>query len=166
MNRYEVVFKIRLSKKLRDSIIEDAQKREKKTSVHVREQLDRTFRFSQTDIKKIEEKVNAISNEGKRINSIARKHNTDGMEKYNLEDAIYSACDISEKRIKSLEEEIKNPRNFMTLCEVRQMLKAARKEEKIIDGMFKKTSLGRMVGLKPEEKTKKEKQKENNMHGH
>lgn len=39
-------------------------------------------------------------------------------------------------------------------------------EEKIIDGMFKKTSLGRMVGLKPEEKTKKEKQKENNMHGH
>ena len=56
MNRYEVVFKIRLSKKLRDSIIEDAQKREKKTSVHVREQLDRTFRFSQTDIKKIEEK--------------------------------------------------------------------------------------------------------------
>ena len=79
MNRYEVVFKIRLSKKLRDSIIEDAQKREKKTSVHVREQLDRTFRFSQTDIKKIEEKVNAISNEGKRINSIARKHNTDGI---------------------------------------------------------------------------------------
>ena len=40
------------------------------------------------------------------------------------------------------------------------------KEEKIIDGMFKKTSLGRMVGLKPEEKTKKEKQKENNIHGH
>lgn len=94
------------------------------------------------------------------------KSDTDEIEKYNLEDAIYSACDISEKRIKSLEEEIKNPRNFMTLCEVRQMLKAARKEEKIIDGMFKKTSLGRMVGLKPEEKTKKEKQKENNMHGH
>ena len=47
-----------------------------------------------------------------------------------------------------------------------KMLKAARKAEKIIDGMFKKTSLGRMVGLKPEEKTKKEKQKENNMHGH
>ena len=90
----------------------------------------------------------------------------DEIEKYNLEDAIYSACDISEKRIKSLEEEIKNPRNFMTLCEVRQMLKAARKEEKIIDGMFKKTSLGRMVGLKPEEKKNKEKQKENNMHGH
>lgn len=39
-------------------------------------------------------------------------------------------------------------------------------EEKIIDGMFKKTSLGRMVGLKPEEKKNKEKQKENNMHGH
>ena len=94
------------------------------------------------------------------------KSDTDEMEKYNLEDAIYSACDISEKRIKSLEEEIKNPRNFMTLCEVRQMLKAARKEEKIIDGMFKKTSLGRMVGQRPEEKTKKEKQKENNMHGH
>ena len=94
------------------------------------------------------------------------KSDTDEMEKYNLEDAIYSACDVSEKRIKSLEEEIKNPRNFMTLCEVRQMLKAARKEEKIIDGMFKKTSLGRMVGLKPEEKKNKEKQKENNMHGH
>lgn len=94
------------------------------------------------------------------------KSDTDEIEKYNLEDAIYSACDISEKRIKSLEEEIKNPRNFMTLCEVRQMLKAARKEEKIIDGMFKKTSLGRMVGLKPEEKKNKEKQKENNMHGH
>lgn len=88
------------------------------------------------------------------------------LEQVSVRDAIYSACDISEKRIKSLEEEIKNPRNFMTLCEVRQMLKAARKEEKIIDGMFKKTSLGRMVGLKPEEKTKKEKQKENNMHGH
>ena len=94
------------------------------------------------------------------------KSDTDEIEKYNLEDAIYSACDISEKRIKSLEEEIKNPRNFMTLCEVRQMLAAARKEEKIIDGMFKKTSLGRMVGLKPEEKKNKEKQKENNMHGH
>ena len=30
MNRYEVVFKIRLSKKLQDSIIEDAQKEKKR----------------------------------------------------------------------------------------------------------------------------------------
>lgn len=112
--------------------------------------------------KKQEKTIPSVSMEELR-NMINSK---DEIEKYNLEDAIYSACDISEKRIKSLEEEIKNPRNFMTLCEVRQMLKAARKEEKIIDGMFKKTSLGRMVGLKPEEKTKKEKQKENNMHGH
>ena len=73
MNRYEVVFKIRLSKKLRDSIIEDAQKREKKTSVYVREQLDRTFRFSQTDIKKIEKKINVISDAGKKIKHDCKK---------------------------------------------------------------------------------------------
>ena len=89
MNRYEVVFKIRLSKKLRDSIIEDAQKREKKTSVYVREQLDRTFRFSQTDIKKIEKKINVISDAGKKINMIARKHNTDGITEVDGETFIH-----------------------------------------------------------------------------
>lgn len=89
MNRYEVVFKIRLSKKLRDSIIEDAQKREKKTSVYVREQLDRTFRFSQTDIKKIEKKINVISDAGKKINMIARKHNTDGITEVDDETFIH-----------------------------------------------------------------------------
>ena len=89
MNRYEVVFKIRLSKNLRDSIIEDAQKREKKTSVHVREQLDRTFRFSQTDIKKIEKKINVISDAGKKINMIARKHNTDGITEVDDETFIH-----------------------------------------------------------------------------
>ena len=89
MNRYEVVFKIRLSKKLRDSIIEDAQKREKKTSVYVREQLDRTFRFSQTDIKKIKKKINVISDAGKKINMIARKHNTDGITEVDDETFIH-----------------------------------------------------------------------------
>ena len=66
----------------------------------MREQLDRTFRFSQTDIKKIEEKVNAISNEGKRINSIARKHNTDGITE--VDDEVFIHLDLIRKSLEDI----------------------------------------------------------------
>lgn len=86
------------------------------------------------------------------------KINPDTEETYAFspEDAIYRMCDLNEKLITKTEENVHKASNFMNLCEAKKELKDLRKEEDIIEKMFRKTSLGKVMELGRTKETDKE----------
>lgn len=85
--------------------------------------------------------------------------NSEEIEKYSPEEAIYKTCDINEELIRSLELKVKNATNFVSMCNAKQELAKAKNDENIVNEMFKKTALGKMMELGT---TSKEKTKERN----
>lgn len=94
MRRNEIVFKVRISHRLRLKIEGETKKRKRKRkkSEYVREQLIRNFKYSQTEIRMLDEICEKIKAAGVDVNSYARKCNT------------YGAVDFSSSFIKRMSE--------------------------------------------------------------